>query len=65
MSHTHYCDVEAHEWVCNETTCECICGDLMEGGDHGDCPGELRACPEHQEEQRQPEASDSNGKVLP
>lgn len=32
--------------------CECICGLLMEGNDHSDCPVELRACPEHAAEQQ-------------
>jgi len=48
MSHKHYCDVAGHEWVCTDITCECICGKLMEDGDHSECPIELRACPEHQ-----------------
>ena len=48
MSHKHYCDVGGHEWVCTDITCECICGKLMEDGDHSECPIELRACPEHQ-----------------
>ena len=47
MSHKHYCDVEGHEWVCTDSTCECICNELMEDGDHSECPIELRACSEH------------------
>jgi hypothetical protein len=50
MSHKHYCDVAGHEWVCTDITCECICGELMENGDHIECPIELRACPEHHRE---------------
>jgi hypothetical protein len=34
MSHTHYCDVEAHEWQCSDGSCECISNELMED----DCP---------------------------
>jgi hypothetical protein len=51
MSHRHYCDFAGHDWQCSED-CECICGLLMEGNDHGDCPVELRACPEHAAEQQ-------------
>ena len=47
MSHTHYCDIAGHEWTCEEDTCSCICGVLMEDGEHSECPIELRACPEH------------------
>jgi hypothetical protein len=50
MSHRHYCDFAGHDWQCSED-CKCICGLLMEGNDHGDCPVELRACPEHAAEQ--------------
>ena len=56
MSHRHYCDVEGHEWVCTDNTCECICNELMEDGDHTECPIELRACPEHH--QQRPVLSD-------
>jgi hypothetical protein len=48
MSHRHYCGVEGHEWVCTDPACECICGKLMEEGDHSECFVELRDCPEHQ-----------------
>jgi hypothetical protein len=50
MSHRHYCDYAGHDWQCSEG-CECICGLPMEGHDHSGCPVELRACPEHAEEQ--------------
>jgi hypothetical protein len=50
MSHRHYCDLAGHDWQCSGT-CECICGLLMEGSDHSDCPVELRACPKHREAQ--------------
>lgn len=50
MSHKHYCDVEGHEWQCSDGSCECICNELMEDGDHTECPVELRACPEHHEQ---------------
>ena len=56
MSHKHYCDVEGHEWQCADDTCVCICNELMEDGDHSECPIELRACPEHQGQL--PESSD-------
>ena len=51
MSHRHYCDFAGHDWQCSED-CECICGLLMEGNDHSECPVELRACPEHTAEQQ-------------
>ena len=51
MSHRHYCDFAGHDWQCSGN-CECICGLLMEGNDHSDCPVELRACPEHADEQQ-------------
>jgi hypothetical protein len=50
MSHRHYCDFAGHDLQCSGD-CECICGVLMEGHDHSDCPVELRACPEHAPEQ--------------
>ncbi len=54
MSHRHYCPVEGHDWYCDSQECECICGFIMEGHDHADCPVELRACPgEHEAAQRQ------------
>ena len=46
MSHRHYCDYAGHDWQCSGN-CGCICGLLMEGNDHSDCPVELRACPKH------------------
>ena len=52
MSHRHYCDFAGHDWQC-EGDCECLCGLPMEGNDHGGCPVELRACPEHSAEQQQ------------
>ena len=52
MSHRHYCYVSGHDWQCSDN-CECICGVLMEEGDHSDCPVELRACPEHKDETEQ------------
>jgi hypothetical protein len=48
MSHRHYCDVVGHDWQCSSADCECVCDFLMEEGDHSDCPVELRACPEHE-----------------
>jgi hypothetical protein len=51
MSHRHYCDFAGHDWQCSEG-CECLCGLPMEGNDHGDCPVELRACPEHASDQQ-------------
>jgi hypothetical protein len=53
MSHRHFCDFAGHDWQCSSQHCECICGFAMEGHDHGECPVELRVCPEHApEEQR-------------
>ena len=46
-SHQHFCDVGGHRYECGEE-CECICGLPMNGYDHSDCPVELRACPEHE-----------------
>jgi hypothetical protein len=51
MSHRHYCDYAGHDWQCSGN-CECLCGLLMEGNGHSDCPVELRACPEHSEEEK-------------
>lgn len=51
MSHRHFCDEVGHEYDCSSADCECICGLLMEEGDHSECPIELRACPEHKPEQ--------------
>src|SRR5207244_12379314 len=31
--------------------CVCICGLAMNGNDHGECPIEIRLCPEHQNKQ--------------
>ena len=47
--HIHYCDEYGHEYECSGD-CECICGLLMNGNDHTDCPVELRPCPEHKAE---------------
>lgn len=47
MSHKHYCDVTGHEWQCIDSSCMCICDQPMDGGEHSECPVELRACPEH------------------
>ena len=55
MSHRHYCDFAGHDWQCSED-CECLCGLPMEGNDHGDCPVELRACPEHASDQQRSSA---------
>jgi hypothetical protein len=57
LSHFHYCDIGGHEWVCEETTCSCMCGVLMSDGDHSECPIELLACPEHNGNDLQPESS--------
>ena len=46
-SHQHFCYVAGHRYECRED-CECICGLPMNGYDHTDCPVELRACPEHE-----------------
>jgi hypothetical protein len=51
MSHRHYCDFAGHDWQCSGD-CECCCGLPMERHDHSDCPVELRACPEHADEQQ-------------
>ena len=45
--HEHFCYVTGHRYECRED-CECICGLPMNGNDHTDCPIELRACPEHE-----------------
>jgi hypothetical protein len=47
--HNHWCAVVGHEYECNDQSCVCVCDQLMEEGDHADCPIELRACPEHPE----------------
>jgi len=49
ITHKHWCGDYGHEYECSDG-CECICGLPMEGHDHGDCPVELRACPEHKDE---------------
>jgi hypothetical protein len=59
MSHRHYCGVEGHDWVCTDSTCECICGGTMEHGDHSECAVELRDCPEHSEQNPEPSDDDS------
>ena len=51
MSHRHFCDVAGHPWQCNSSECICICQKPMELGDHSHCSIELRACPEHSDEQ--------------
>ena len=51
MSHTHFCDVAGHPWQCESRECICICQKPMELGDHSHCSIELRACPEHDDEQ--------------
>lgn len=51
MSHTHFCDVAGHPWQCESSECICICQTPMEQGDHSHCSIELRACPEHDDEQ--------------
>jgi hypothetical protein len=59
MSHRHYCGVEGHEWICSDSSCECICGNLMESGaDHSECFVEMRDCPEHFEQNPQPSDDD-------
>jgi len=50
--HRHYCPVEGHDWQCGGQECECVCGFLMEGHDHTECPVELRACPDHAVEEQ-------------
>jgi len=50
MSHRHYCGVEGHDWQCSDPTCECMCGKLMEEGDHSECFVEMRDCPEHHQQ---------------
>src|ERR1035438_3419926 len=51
MSHKHFCDVAGHPWQCESSECICICQKPMEQGDHSHCSIELRACPEHDDEQ--------------
>jgi hypothetical protein len=51
MSHKHFCDVAGHPWQCESRECICICQKPMELGDHSHCSIELRACPEHDDEQ--------------
>jgi hypothetical protein len=57
MSHLHYCDVTGHQWTCAGIDCVCICGALMEDGNHSDCPVELRECREHNGGELHPESS--------
>jgi hypothetical protein len=51
MSHTHFCDIAGHPWQCESRECICLCQKPMEQGDHRHCSIELRACPEHDDEQ--------------
>lgn len=64
MSHRHFCDYAGHEWECDGTALRPLAGDTepsmciclmhqvpVTDGDHGDCPIELLACPEHRDEQ--------------
>jgi hypothetical protein len=64
MSHQHYCDYAGHDWECDGTALRPLAGDTEPSvcicvmhqvpvidGDHGDCPIELLACPEHRDEQ--------------
>ncbi len=74
MSHRHFCDFAGHYWECNGIALRPLVGDTepsicmcpthqvpMVDRDHGKCPIELLACPEHQDEQlREMLASDSN-----
>jgi hypothetical protein len=66
VSHQHACDVAGHYWECDgialraiagrlePTICMCpFCDIPMEEGDHSECPVELLACPQHQDEQLQ------------
>jgi hypothetical protein len=66
VSHQHACDVTGHYWQCDgvalrpiaggiePTICMCpFCEIPMEEGDHSECPVELLACPQHQDEQLQ------------
>jgi hypothetical protein len=53
FSHRHWCGEYGHEYECSGDSCECICGLLMNGNDHSDCPVELRPCPEHKAGQMQ------------
>jgi hypothetical protein len=57
VTHFHHCDIAGHQWTCEENTCACICGVLMEGGDHSACPIELLACPEHHGNDLRPESN--------
>jgi hypothetical protein len=64
MSHRHFCDYEGHYWECkgaearqfaensDRTPCICIKHSVStDDRDHSECPVELRACPEHREQQ--------------
>lgn len=51
MPHLHYCDIGGHEYECEKSSCQCICGVSIQEGNHADCPVELLACPAHQEEE--------------
>jgi len=66
MAHRHFCDFAGHWWDCGGTALRlgetvpsvCVCPRCrlpLEGSDHRACeaPVELRACPEHVEQQRQ------------
>jgi hypothetical protein len=50
--HQHFCYVGGHSFECRKD-CVCICGQPMNGNDHGDCPVELRPCPKHESDQMQ------------
>lgn len=69
MSHQHGCDAGGHFWQCESGECVCICGHPFEGGDHHNCPIELRACPEHElrtgERSEQAAASESTEGWVP
>jgi len=52
MSHRHFCSFAGHDWQCESAECECFDHDVpMEAGDHGKCTVELRACPEHHDDE--------------
>jgi hypothetical protein len=60
--HHHFCYVGGHGYECSED-CICICGQPMNGNDHGDCPVELRPCPKHNSEQKMSDESAPEGVV--
>ena len=64
MSHRHFCDFASHTWECAGTALRPLAGDTessvcmclvhqvtLADGDHGECPVELLACPEHRDQQ--------------